>query len=321
MEHPPAKADTRQVLKAVLHSEATTQEKLQRARAAAFELAALSNDQKNALLLEMAAALSASSGKILRANEKDIVESDLEGAMRDRLLLTPERTAEIVQALRDVVHLPDPVGITIAEWQRPNGLKIRKVSVPLGVLGVIYESRPNVTVDAVALAIKSGNAIVLRGGKEAAHSNRCLVSILSSVAGLPEGAIELLDSSSRASVQDLIEARGLVDVIIPRGGPGLIEFVVRNSKVPVIETGAGNCHIFVDDSADLDMAERIIVNAKTQRPSVCNAAEKVLIHRAIAKSIRQPQRRRCATDRTQAGSPRTCFGRPRCCWHPCRSRP
>jgi glutamate-5-semialdehyde dehydrogenase len=156
------------------------------------------------------------------------------------------------------------------------------VRVPLGVIGIIYESRPNVTVDTVALALKTGNSIVLRGGKEAFHSNQQLVDILSSVPGLPQGAIQLLDSTTRDSVQELIQARGLVDVIIPRGGAGLINFVVENSIVPVIETGAGNCHIFVDESADLDMADRIVTNAKTQRPSVCNAAEKLLVHEKIA---------------------------------------
>jgi glutamate-5-semialdehyde dehydrogenase len=154
--------------------------------------------------------------------------------------------------------------------------------VPLGVVGIIYESRPNVTVDTSVLALKTGNAIVLRGGKEAAQSNQRLVEILAAVAGVPEGAVELLDSSTRQSVQDLIKARGLVDVIIPRGGAGLITFVTENSVVPVIETGAGNCHIFVDESADLEMADRIVINAKTQRPSVCNAAEKLLVHERIA---------------------------------------
>jgi glutamate-5-semialdehyde dehydrogenase len=158
------------------------------------------------------------------------------------------------------------------------------VRVPLGVIGIIYESRPNVTVDTVALALKTGNSIVLRGGKEAFHSNQQLVDILSSVPGLPQGAIQLLDSTTRDSVQELIQARGLVDVIIPRGGAGLINFVVENSIVPVIETGAGNCHIFVDESADLDMADRIVINAKTQRPSVCNAAEKLLVHEKIART-------------------------------------
>ena len=188
----------------------------------------------------------------------------------------------MAQAVREVAALSDPIGETLAEWTRPNGLRIRKVRVPLGVVGIIYESRPNVTVDTAVLALKTGNAIVLRGGKEAARSNQRLVEILAAVPGVPEGAIELLDSSTRQSVQDLIKARGLVDVIIPRGGAGLISFVVENSSVPVIETGAGNCHIFVDESADFDMADRIVINAKTQRPSVCNAAEKLLVHERVA---------------------------------------
>jgi glutamate-5-semialdehyde dehydrogenase len=154
--------------------------------------------------------------------------------------------------------------------------------VPLGVVGIIYESRPNVTVDTAVMALKAGNAIALRGGKEAAHSNQRLVEILAAVPGVPEGAIELLDSSTRQSVQELIKARGLVDVIIPRGGAGLISFVTENSTVPVIETGAGNCHVFVDESADFEMADRIVINAKTQRPSVCNSAEKVLVHERVA---------------------------------------
>jgi glutamate-5-semialdehyde dehydrogenase len=188
----------------------------------------------------------------------------------------------MAQGVRDVASLADPIGETLAEFTRPNGLQIRKVRVPLGVIGIIYESRPNVTVDTAVLALKTGNAIVLRGGKEAARSNQRLVEILAAVPGVPEGAIELLDSSTRQSVQELIKARGLVDVIIPRGGAGLISFVTENSSVPVIETGAGNCHIFVDDSADFDMADRIVINAKTQRPSVCNSAEKLLVHERVA---------------------------------------
>jgi glutamate-5-semialdehyde dehydrogenase len=162
-------------------------------------------------------------------------------------------------------------------------LLIRKARVPLGVVGIVYESRPNVTVDAAVLAFKTGNAVVLRGGKEAAHSNRALAEIVSRIPGVPAGTIELLDSSTRETVQELITARGLVDVVIPRGGPALISHVIENALVPVIETGAGNCHIFVDESADLEMASRIVMNAKTQRPSVCNAAEKLLVHRAIAQ--------------------------------------
>jgi glutamate-5-semialdehyde dehydrogenase len=270
-------------VKAGLTSEVTTHEKLERAHAAAPRLGELSTEQKNALLLAMANATESEAASILAANQIDTKESGLEGAMRDRLLLTPERIAAMAQGVRVVASLPDPVGETLAAWNRPNGLQIRKVRVPLGVIGIIYESRPNVTVDTVALAIKTGNAIVLRGGKEAAHSNQCLVEILTGVPGLSDGAIQLLDSSSRESVQELITARGLVDVIIPRGGAGLIQHVVENSTVPVIETGAGNCHIFVDESADFVMADQIVINAKTQRPSVCNAAEKLLVHRAIAR--------------------------------------
>jgi glutamate-5-semialdehyde dehydrogenase len=258
------------------------QEKLLRAREAAAKLALLSTDQKNALLLAIADAIDAQHESILAANREDMESSGLEGAMRDRLLLTEARIQDMAQGVRDVAALADPIGETLAEWTRPNGLRIRKVRVPLGVVGIIYESRPNVTVDTAVLALKTGNAIVLRGGKEAARSNQRLVEILAAVPGLPEGAIELLDSSTRQSVQQLIKARGLVDVIIPRGGAGLIAFVTENSAVPVIETGAGNCHIFVDESADFDMADPIVINAKTQRPSVCNAAEKLLVHERVA---------------------------------------
>jgi len=267
---------------ASLTSAATTQEKLQRARAASASLALLSTQEKNALLLAIADALEVNEKSILAANREDVENSGLEGAMRDRLLLTSSRIKEMASGVREVAALPDPIGETLAEWTKSNGLHIRKIRVPLGVVGIIYESRPNVTVDTAVLALKAGNAIVLRGGKEAAHSNQGLVEIMTEVAGVPEGAIELLDSSTRQSVQELIKARGLVDVIIPRGGAGLITYVTENSSVPVIETGAGNCHIFVDESADFEMADRIVINAKTQRPSVCNAAEKLLVHERVA---------------------------------------
>jgi glutamate-5-semialdehyde dehydrogenase len=261
---------------------ASTQEKLLRARAAAAKLALLSTGEKNASLLAIADALETQTQTILAANREDVESSGLEGAMRDRLLLTTSRIRDMAEGVCEVAALGDPIGETLAEWTRPNGLRIRKVRVPLGVVGIIYESRPNVTVDTAVLALKTGNAIVLRGGKEAARSNQRLVEILAAVPGVPEGAVELLDSSSRQSVTELIKARGLVDVIIPRGGTGLIAFVTENSTVPVIETGAGNCHIFVDESADFEMADRIVINAKTQRPSVCNAAEKLLVHERIA---------------------------------------
>jgi len=260
----------------------STNDKLLRAREASARLAQLSTAQKNAILMVMAGALEANSESIIAANRTDVESSGLAGAMRDRLLLDADRIRLMAAGVREVAQLPDPTFETLGEWLRPNGLRIRKVRVPLGVVGIIYESRPNVTVDTVALTFKTGNAVVLRGGKEAAHSNQRLVEILTQVVGVPDGAIALLDSSSRDSVHELIKARGLIDVVIPRGGPELISFVSENATVPVIETGAGNCHIFVDDSADPDMADLIVINAKTQRPSVCNSAEKLLVHERIA---------------------------------------
>jgi len=267
---------------ATLTTAASTQEKLLRARAASARLALLSTEEKNALLLAIADAIEAHENSVLAANREDVESSGLEGAMRDRLLLTASRVKDMARGVREVAALPDPIGETLAEWTKSNGLRILKLRVPLGVVGIIYESRPNVTVDTAVLALKTGNAIVLRGGKEAAQSNQRLVEIMTGVAGVPEGAVELLDSTTRQSVQELIKARGLVDVIIPRGGAGLIRFVTENSAVPVIETGAGNCHIFVDETADFGMADNIVINAKTQRPSVCNSAEKLLVHQRVA---------------------------------------
>jgi glutamate-5-semialdehyde dehydrogenase len=266
----------------IVASSLSTRDQLLRARAASSRLAQLSTAQKNAILMVMAGSLETNVENIIEANRKDLESSGLGGAMRDRLLLDADRIRLMAAGVRDVAKLPDPTFETLGDWMRPNGLRIRKIRVPLGVVGIIYESRPNVTVDTVALTFKTGNAVVLRGGKEAAHSNRRLVEILTRVEGVPQGAVELLDSSTRDSVHELIKARGLIDVVIPRGGPELISYVTENATVPVIETGAGNCHIFVDDSADLDMADAIVINAKTQRPSVCNAAEKLLVHERIA---------------------------------------
>ncbi|HEV7217399.1 MAG: glutamate-5-semialdehyde dehydrogenase [Terriglobales bacterium] len=260
----------------------SSQDKLLRAKGAAIRLAQLSTQQKNTILLAMADAIDSNAESIIEANRKDVDSSGLTGAMLDRLLLNSERIASMAQGMRNVAALPDPVYEILAEWTRPNGIQIRKLRVPLGVVGIIYESRPNVTADSVALAFKTGNAIALRGGKEAAHSNQRIVEILAGVRGVFDGVIELLDSSTRDSVRELITARGLVDVLIPRGGTALISYVVENATVPVIETGAGNCHIFVDESADFEMADKIVINAKTQRPSVCNAAEKLLVHKEIA---------------------------------------
>ncbi len=273
----------------------STRAKLERARVAAAKLAQLSTAQKNELLLQIADTLEAHASQILHANHQDIQQSGLAGAMRDRLLLDPQRIAEMAHAGRELAALADPVNEVLEQWTRPNGLQIRRVRVPLGVVGIVYESRPNVTVDAATLCLKTGNAVVLRGGKEAATTNQVLAELMAGVPGIPEGAIELLDSTSRESVQELIRARGLVDVVIPRGGPGLISHVIENALVPVIETGAGNCHIFVDESADLKMAASIILNAKTQRPSVCNAAEKLIVHSRIADKF-VPQIVRQLTD-------------------------
>jgi glutamate-5-semialdehyde dehydrogenase len=260
----------------------STLDKLRRARTAAPSLALLTSQHKNAILEAMAELLAAGQETILAANRADLESNELRPSSRDRLLLNPARLADMLAGIRAVISLPDPVGEALAEWVRPNGLRIRKVRVPLGVVGVIYESRPNVTVDAAVLALKAGNAAVLRGGREAVHTNERLVELLNQAPGLPAGAIELLDSRSRDSAAELMRARGYVDVLVPRGGAELINRVVEQATVPVIETGAGNCHVYVDKDADLELADRIVINAKTQRPSVCNAAEKLLVHRDIA---------------------------------------
>jgi len=257
----------------------TTTDKMRRARAAAPSLACLTTQQKNAILQAMAALIEGNQEAILAANLLDLESPGLRPSSRDRLLLNPKRIVEMLEGIKAVAGLPDPIGEVLAEWVRPNGLRIRKVCVPLGVVGIIYESRPNVTVDAAVLAL---NAVVLRGGREAAHTNEKLVELLNQAPGLPEGAVELLDSRSHDSADELMRARGYVDVLIPRGGAELINRVVEQATVPVIETGAGNCHVYVDKDADLAIADKIVINAKTQRPSVCNAAEKLLVHRDIA---------------------------------------
>lgn len=260
----------------------STQERLISARRSAAEVGRLSTSQKDQILSAMAAEIERHRGEILAANETDLAAGNLSSASRDRLLLTPQRIASMAEAIEAVRACADPVGEVLDEWTRPNGLRIRRVRVPLGVVGIIYESRPNVTVDAVALCLKSGNAVVLRGGREAATTNETLVRILQGTPGIPEGAIQLLDSRSRESAEELMRARGLVDVLVPRGGAALIDRVVEEARVPVIETGAGNCHVYVDQLAEFEMADSIVINAKTQRPSVCNAAEKLLVHESIA---------------------------------------
>jgi glutamate-5-semialdehyde dehydrogenase len=260
-----------------------------RARQAAAELGPLSRAVKDAALHAIADALDSRSAEIVEANAADVTrarESGTSEYMIDRLSLSADRVAAIADAVRHVASLPDPVGESVRGYTLPNGLELRQVRVPLGVVGIIYEGRPNVTVDAAALTLKSGNAVLLRGSSSAYDSNAALVEVMrSALTDVPADAIQLVPGRDRDSVKHLMRARGLVDVLIPRGGASLINSVVEESTVPVIETGVGNCHVYVDADADLDMAVRILVDAKTQRPSVCNAAETVLVHRDIADAF------------------------------------
>jgi len=260
----------------------------QRAREAAVVLRTLTRDQKDAALQGMADALVAAAPIIVAANATDISraqEAGTSAAIVDRLTLTEARIRAIADALRDVAGLPDPVGEVVRGYTLPNGLQVRQVRVPLGVVGMIYEARPNVTVDAAGLCLKSGNAALLRGSSSAAASNAALVAVMRSAleeSGLPADAVQLVPGETHDSVTHLMTARGLVDVVIPRGGAGLIRNVVENSTVPVIETGVGNCHVYIDKDADIDKGVAILLNSKAQRVSVCNAAETVLVHRDIA---------------------------------------
>lgn len=262
--------------------------KAQAAKQAAAKLAVTSTAVKNAALLAMAAALEAQQAEILSANERDMTAAAAKGmksSMLDRLKLTAERISGMADGLRQVAGLADPVGNVIDGKTLPNGLHITKIRVPLGVIGIIYEARPNVTADAAGLCLKSGNAVILKGGSEAMESNKTVAAILAQAAegaGIPAGSIQFIDTSDRQAVQDLIHMNGLVDVVIPRGGAGLIQAVVRNASVPVIETGAGVCHTYVDKDANVEMAMKIAFNAKVQRPSVCNAMETLLVHKDIA---------------------------------------
>jgi glutamate-5-semialdehyde dehydrogenase len=266
----------------VVHSSA------RRARVAARELASLTTVDKDRALHAAADAVLAHTHQILAANAHDLDaarESGTPEAMLDRLALNPQRIDGIAAGLRQVAGLPDPVGEVLRGRTLPNGLQLRQQRVPLGVVGIVYEGRPNVTVDAFGLTLKSGNAVLLRGSSSAAHSNAELVTVLRGAMcgeGLPEDAVQLLPSADRSSVIHLIQARGLVDVVIPRGGAGLIDAVVRDATVPTIETGVGNCHVYVHADADINVAQRIILNAKTRRPSVCNAAETLLVDKALA---------------------------------------
>ena len=266
-------------------------ETARRARQAAASLRLLTRHEKDAALLAIADALDARAPEIVAANESDVaraVEAGTAPALIDRLTLTTARIADIAQALRDVAGLPDPVGEVIRGYTLPNGLQVRQLRVPLGVVGMIYEARPNVTVDAAGLCLKSGNAALLRGSSSAASSNEALTGIMRDslvASGLPADAIQMVPGETHESVKYLMTARGLVDVLIPRGGESLIRSVVDNSTVPVIETGVGNCHVYVDKDADIDKAIAILLNSKAQRVSVCNAAETLLVHREITEAF------------------------------------
>ena len=261
------------------------------ARHAERVLAVAGTAQKNRALEAMARALKERESAILAENQKDLAaarESGMKASLLDRLALSPQRIDGIVEGVRQVAALPDPIGCVTRMEKRPNGLVIGKRRVPLGVIGIIYEARPNVTVDAAALCLKSGNAVILRGGKEAFRSNKAFVAVMRDAleaAGLPRDCVALVEDTSRASAQELMGLTGYLDVLIPRGGAGLIRTVVENARVPVIETGVGVCHVYVDEEADLDMGARIIYNAKTSRPSVCNAAECLLVDRAVARDF------------------------------------
>ncbi|MDD4570339.1 MAG: glutamate-5-semialdehyde dehydrogenase [Tepidanaerobacteraceae bacterium] len=258
-----------------------------KAKEASYKLATISTGVKNDALAQMAKALEDRKSEIIQANEKDRKEARKKGlkeALIERLMLDDARIAGMVKGLRELCDLPDPVG-NGSMIKRPNGLTLLKQRVPLGVIGIIYESRPNVTSDAAGLCIKTGNSVILRGGSEAINSNIAIVEALAiglEKANLPSTCVQLVEDTSRERVQELLTMREYVDVLIPRGGAGLIKNVVKNAQIPVIETGEGNCHIFIDENADLSMAKDILINAKTSRPSVCNAAEKLLVHEKIA---------------------------------------
>ena len=290
---------------------------LQKMGAAAKKAAAVlrtAGEKKRRALLEAAQALRAAAPEILAANAVDLAaarESGMRDAMLDRLTLTEARIEAMAQGVEDVAAQRDPVGRVLSGETRPNGLKIEKVTVPMGVIGIIFEARPNVTSDAAALCLMAGSTVILRGGKEAFHSNMAVTSVLQAAlerAGLPRTAVQLVQDTSRESSREMMGLVGYLDLLIPRGGAGLIRAVVENARVPVIETGVGNCHVYVDESANIDMAAEIIFNAKTSRPSVCNAIETILVHEkiaeralpAIAARLREKQVELRGDDRTRA---------------------
>ncbi len=284
----------------------TTQDLLKQAKSAVGQMARLTTQQKNDALLAMADALLKNSDKILAANQEDLAaaKGTVSDVMLDRLALDNSRIAAMADGMCQVAKLPDPVGKVLRRVERPNGLVIEKRAVPMGVIAIIYESRPNVTSDAAALALKSGNVCVLRGGKEAFRSAQAIVNALKSglnAVNLPDTFINLVEDTTRKSATELMEAVGYVDLLIPRGGAGLIRTCVENATVPCIQTGTGICHIYVDATADLDMAVRIIENAKASRPSVCNAEEVCLVHQAIAPKFLPLLQKRLTEERTAAG--------------------
>lgn len=262
-----------------------------RAKKAESLLMTASTEKKNSALFSIAQALKENAGAILEANAIDIEnakKAGMKSALIDRLSLDEKRVFSVASGVKEVALLDDPVGKILSGTVRPNGLVIEKVSVPLGVIAVIFEARPNVTADAAALCLKSGNSVILRGGKEAFHSNKAIADIMRAAvekAGLPKDCIQLVEDTSRESANELMKMNGYVDVLIPRGGAGLIKACVQNSTVPVIETGTGNCHVYVDEFANLEMARDILYNAKVSRPSVCNACESVLVHKAVAEKF------------------------------------
>lgn len=266
----------------------------ERAKQASFCLSSMSSGQKDKALTEIARMLVERTEEILDANSIDVENAEnkgITGALIDRLTLTSERVKSMANGLLDISELPDPVGEVISMWKRPNGLLIGKQRVPIGVIGIIYEARPNVTADVAGLSLKTGNAVILRGGSEAINSNKAVVTIINDVLcrlNFPEGAVQLIEDTSRQTAAQMMKLNRYIDVLIPRGGSGLIQAVIENSTIPVIKTGTGNCHVYVDGESDIKMAEDIIVNAKTDRPGVCNAAETLLVDSAIAQQFLPP---------------------------------
>ncbi len=266
-------------------------DKAQKAKAASRKLANISTEIKNTALFKMAAGLEQDAAGLIAANKKDLTAAEQKGlsrAMIDRLTLNPDRIKAMADGLREVAALPDPVGEILRMWRRPNGMEVGRMRVPIGLIGIIYESRPNVTADSAALCLKSGNGVLLRGGSEAVHSNSAIVGVLAKAgadAGIPEGAVSFIENPDRACVMEMLKLNQCIDLIIPRGGEGLIRMVSENSTIPVIKHDKGICHVYVDSRSDLAMAEEICFNAKVQRPGTCNAMETMLVHQDVAKTF------------------------------------